>query len=51
MDAIVEIIKSVGFPITVVVYLLYERSTVTKELVRSIDGLKIAVIKLEGRLS
>ena len=51
MEEIVEIISTVGFPIAVVVYLLYERSGVTKELTKALGKLEVAIIKLEAQLN
>lgn len=45
-----EIITQLGFPIAVVVYLLWERQSTMKELIKVIKHLEIAIIKLEGKL-
>lgn len=46
-----ELVSQIGFPIAVVVYLLYERSTTTKGLIKALGKLETAIIKLEGKLN
>ena len=45
-----ELIAQVGFPIAVVMYLLWERQSGTKEMIKMLKRLEIAIIKLEGKL-
>lgn len=45
-----ELVTQIGFPIAVVVYLLYERNTTTRGLIKALSKLEVAIIKLEGRL-
>lgn len=51
MEEVVDIISTVGFPIAVVVYLLYERGGITKELTKALGKLEVAIVKLEARLN
>lgn len=46
MQEIIEMVASVGFPIAVTCYLLYERNTAIKELTKVISEL---TIYLRGR--
>lgn len=43
-----EAVTQIGFPIAVVVYLLYERSTTTKELTKAIVKLEKAITQWVG---
>ena len=43
------IITTVGFPIAMCVYLLYERQTTTKEMIIVLRELHIAILKLGGK--
>ena len=45
-----ELITQVGFPMAVVIYLLWERQSTMKELIKVIGHLETAIIKLEGKL-
>lgn len=47
---IVQIIKDVGFPIAVCVYLLYRDGTTIKSLAESINNNTLALTKLIDRL-
>jgi len=52
-------ISTLGFPIAIVIYLLYERQSTTKELNRAIDEklvvsineLRVEIVKLNERIS
>lgn len=43
-----EAVTQIGFPIAVVIYLLYERGTTTKELTKAITKLESAITKWVG---
>lgn len=45
-----ELIAQVGFPIAVTMYLLWERGATTKEMIKMLKRVEIAIIKLEGKL-
>lgn len=47
---IVQIIKDVGFPIAVCIYLLYRDGTTIKSLAESINNNTLALTKLIDRL-
>lgn len=57
-ETVPEIVASLGFPIAVACYLLYERRATTKELthvirndlISSINALKIEITKLAERV-
>ena len=46
-----EIVTQIGFPIAVVVFLLYERTTTTQRLIKALGKVEVAIIKLEGKLN
>lgn len=50
MAEIIDIFLNQGFAITVAVYLLWERTAVTKELLRIMDRLTNILDKLEEKL-
>jgi len=43
MDQIIQIISTVGFPIAIALYLLYERDKTTKALIKVITELKVLI--------
>ena len=43
METLVQLIGTVGFPIAVAVYLLYDRRKTTKELTRAIQDLTLLI--------
>ena len=51
MEAVMQMIKDVGFPIAVSIYLLYRDSTVIKSLSESINTNTIAVTRLVDKLN
>jgi len=50
LEEVTGLITSVGFPIVVVIYLLWERQTSTKELISVLYQVKETLIKLEGKI-
>lgn len=46
MNELIEIIGTLGFPIAIVIYLLYERNTTTKEFMDTIKSLHHEVSEL-----
>lgn len=48
MNEMIEIISTVGFPIAVTCYLLYERNQATKELKKAITDLHILIAERIG---
>ena len=50
LDALVKVITSVGFPIVVTGFLLWERMTTTKELIKAISQLTDMVSRLNDKL-
>ena len=46
-----EIVTQVGFPIAVVIYLLYVQATTIKENTKALHKLREALIKLEAKLN
>ena len=50
-ESIMQMIKDVGFPIAVSIYLLYRDSTVIKSLSESINTNTIAVTRLVDKLN
>lgn len=51
MEEVIQMIKDVGFPIAVSIYLLYRDSTVIKSLSESINQNTIAVTRLVDELN
>lgn len=47
-QAMVDLIGSYGFPIMVTIYLLWERRSVTKDLISAVRELTILVKELEA---
>ena len=43
MDTIIQVISTVGFPIAIALYLLYERDRTTKGLTKAITDLTILI--------
>lgn len=50
MDAIKDVICTVGFPIVVTGFLLWERMTTTKELIKTIQNNTMVIDKLINKL-
>lgn len=50
LDALAKVITSVGFPIVVCGFLLFERMTTTKELIAAISSLTDMVSRLNDKL-
>lgn len=50
LDALVQVVCSVGFPICVTGFLLWERMTTTKELTKAITSLTEMVSRLNDKL-
>jgi len=47
-DTIISLIGTLGFPIAVSIYLLFERSKTTKELIKAINSLSTLIqVKLK----
>lgn len=46
-----EVVSTIGFPIAVTLYLLYERDKTTKSLIKTMVKVEKALIKLEGKLN
>ena len=43
MENVIQIISTVGFPIAITLYLLYERDKTTKALIKVITELKVLI--------
>lgn len=46
-----EGLTQIGFPIVVVLYLLYERTKTTDKMIKALYAVEKALIKLEGKLN
>jgi len=44
-----DVIVAQGFPIAIVLYLLYERSKLTEKMVKALYAVEKALIKLEAK--
>lgn len=51
IENLTDVVSTVGFPIAVVIYLLWERQSMSKEMLKTLRHLEIAIIKLEGKLA
>lgn len=49
MGEISSLIGTLGFPIAICCYLLYERFTLLQKFTKAIDDLKVEIIKLNER--
>jgi hypothetical protein len=49
IDEIPSLVSTLGFPIGVCCYLLYERFTLLQKFTKAIDELKVEIIKLNER--
>ena len=50
IEEVSGLVTTVGFPIAVVIYLLWERQTTTKELISVLYQVKETLIKLEAKI-
>lgn len=48
IENVEEIISTMGFPIAVCTYLFWERQTTTKEMIKVLRELHLAICKIEG---
>lgn len=48
IESIEQLIGTMGFPIAVCIYLFWERQTTTKEMIKVLRELNLAIVKLGG---
>lgn len=50
INVVADLIKSVGFPVAVCGFLLWERMTTTKEMTKAVTGLTEVIARLNDKL-
>lgn len=51
IEDIEQLVGTVGFPIAITIFLLWERTKVTRQMIEVLSELRIVMAKIEGRIS
>lgn len=51
IESIEQLIGTMGFPIAITIFLLWERTKVTRQMIEVLSELRIVMAKIEGRIS
>ena len=51
IESIEQFIGTMGFPIAITIFLLWERTKVTRQMIEVLSELRIVMAKIEGRIS